>query len=319
MNRRRFIQTAVASILPTPALAFAHRGGGGPSLLQLQNAYVGNKWGLFLHFNMATFLDVENAPTGVNPNTFNPSALSIDQWVATAVAAKVKYATLTVKHIDGFCLWPTTSTSYCITSASPWYASSGNLDIVGAFVTKFNAAGIEPHFYFSVQDEQVTEFFTQAATKTYLQLQLTELLTNYGPIKAIWIDRAEPAFGGTPYPWDTTNQRRDFIKEIQAQCLIVNNSKTTSYSDTDIIVYELSGNPPPGNTNPSEVVAPMRTDFNWFWKSTSNPIQTASQILTDLATINALDASYMLNAGPDNTGNIPANMVSVLTTVGASL
>ena len=323
--RRRLLKAGLSlPLLSSPAIA---RGGFAPLDIATpaqQAVYVATAWGGFIHFSMATFLDIENAPTNEPFSTYAPSSGPgfIDQWIATAVAAKWKTLTYVVKHIDGFCQWPTASTSYNVTN-TPWYAANGSPNLASLFATKCRAAGITPEFYFSVQDAQVASLsLTTAQTLAYIQLQLTELLTQNGPIGAIWMDRAEPAFQMTGFPWDSIDNRYRFIRGLQSSCLLVNNSKTASNvlaPTTDIAVYELSGNPVPGNTIPSEVAAPMRVDNNWFWKTGGNTCLDAPTIEATLATLSTRTAVYRLNAGPDTTGNIPSNMVSVLTTVGASL
>lgn len=311
-------------------LGMSWASGSAYSLAAAQAAYVARSFGMFIHFNMSTFKDVEIASGSEPVNSFDPGAtLNIDQWVSTAVAMKAKYACLTAKHHDGFCLWPTLSVGHGTTAArnisqTSWYANNGQIDIVGQFTSKFRAAGIIPLLYFSVRDGSSSlQFATDAEFKTYTQTQISELLGNYGPIGGLWMDGADwwfPSVGkNAAYPWVSSAERFAFIRGAQRNCLLINNAKTSSFADSDIIVFEQVGDPASNNTSPSELVEQMRTDGNWFWKSTGNAIQTAAFIEAHLALLNGRHSSYMLNAGPDNTGVIPSNMVTTLTTVGASL
>lgn len=293
-----------------------------PTLAQNQASYVARKWGMFIHFNLSTFNNIEWVLPSADINTFNPgSTLNIDQWVTTAQAGKVKYACLTAKHHDGFCLWPSSVTTRNV-SQTTWYAANGSIDIVSQFTTKFRAAGITPLLYFSVWDRwfEANRTVTQAAYRTYLEGQITELLTNYGAIGGLWLDGMFWHSGSTSYPWDTTAELNSFIHNLQPACLEVNNSHSLNLIDSDIVVYENNvGLPPSNNTNPAEYVDTIRSDANWFWKPVSETTQTSASILANLATCNARNASMMINVPPDNTGNMVSADVTTMTAIGNSL
>src|SRR5215470_14522238 len=76
-------------------------------LLELQRKFVDLRFGMFLHFNMATFQDREWGDPTSSPELFHPTALDTDQWAAAARSAKMTWGCLTTRHHDGFCIWPT--------------------------------------------------------------------------------------------------------------------------------------------------------------------------------------------------------------------
>jgi alpha-L-fucosidase len=78
--------------------------------------------GAFFHFGLKTCLHTSN-PGGQAPASgFNPSARNAEQWILTAKSMGAKYAVLTARHEDGFCLWPNISTS--ITGPWAWVRTS---------------------------------------------------------------------------------------------------------------------------------------------------------------------------------------------------
>ena len=62
---------------------------------RLQQAYVDQGQGMFIHFSLESFMPVQWAPVATNINTFNPSDLDTDQWADAAVEAGLRFGVLT--------------------------------------------------------------------------------------------------------------------------------------------------------------------------------------------------------------------------------
>ena len=86
---------------------------------------------IFFHFGINTFTNKEWGDGTEDPSLFNPGALDVEQWIITAKENGFKYAIITAKHHDGFCLWPSEYTSHSIKN-SPY--KNGQGDIVKEFM-----------------------------------------------------------------------------------------------------------------------------------------------------------------------------------------
>jgi len=103
----------------------------------------------FIHFGPNTFTGREWGTGKENPSVFNPTALDTRQWAKALKSAGMTMAVLTVKHHDGYCLWPTRYTEQSVKN-SPWKEGKG--DVVREFVDAVRAEGIAVGIYLSPAD-----------------------------------------------------------------------------------------------------------------------------------------------------------------------
>jgi alpha-L-fucosidase len=180
----------------------------------------------FLHFTVNTFTDKEWGYGDEDPNIFQPARFDADAIAIALQSAGVAGFILTCKHHDGFCLWPTKTTDHSIRGSS-WKGGQG--DIVRELSDAARRAGLKFGVYLSPWDRNNPQYGTPGYLDIYRR-QLTELLTQYGPIFEVWHDGANGGdgyYGGarekrtidkrTYYDWPKT---WDLVRKLQPQAVI---------------------------------------------------------------------------------------------------
>jgi alpha-L-fucosidase len=219
MRRREFLQRAAAGVVAlgrlraadaTASPAEASGGGGHPFQSQrprptvAQLAWQRDELAMFLHFGVNTFTDREWGDGREDPAIFAPAALDPYEWAKTARAAGFRALILTAKHHDGFCLWPTKTTTHSV-ARSPW--RNGRGDVVREFVDACRAEGLGAGLYLSPWDRNHPAYGDSPRYNDVYAEQLTELLTRYGTLNEVWFDGAngEGANGKRQiYDWPRT-------------------------------------------------------------------------------------------------------------------
>jgi len=180
-----------------------------------QQMLINRGYGMFIHYGVNTFADVEWSDGSIPAEKFNPENLDCDQWIKVARDAGFRYVLLTTKHHDGFCLWDSKYTTYDVGSAPV------KTDIVAEVAKACKKYGLSFAVYYSLWDRREPSY-KDKNPEPYIDFmlnQLTELFTNYGPVCELWLD------GG----WDRKPQNwgleriYGLVKKYQPNCAVTVN------------------------------------------------------------------------------------------------
>ena len=182
-----------------------------PSLRMVRHSMTGCY--AIIHFGLNTYTDKEWGFGNEDPALFNPQEFDAEEIVKICKESGLDGIILVCKHHDGFCLWPTSTTDYNI-SSSPFRNGKG--DLVGEISDACAKHGISMGFYVSPWDRNHPAYGTAEYPAIYRE-QLQEIYSNYGPAFEAWFDGTNGGdgwYGGANetrwidktvyYDWDTT-------------------------------------------------------------------------------------------------------------------
>ncbi|WP_263354367.1 alpha-L-fucosidase [Acidicapsa acidisoli] len=304
-----------ASQEPAPAPSARH----GRPLLELQQQFLDLRFGMFVHFNMATFQNREWGDPTSPADQFNPTALDTDQWAAAAKSANMTWGCLTTKHHDGFCIWPTATKSASVR------LTQHKTDVVRAYVDSFRKANLRVALYFSILDmrDDIRHFNITHDKIQLVKDQLTELFTGYGAVDALIIDGWNAPWSRITYEEMPFTEIYEHIKSMQPDCLVsdLNASQFPAgglyYSDLKAFEQNAGQKVPPGSDLPAFSCVTL-TD-GWFWKQSdaNGRLKPTATVVDEwLVPLNRRHCNLILNAAPNREGRLAPNVVARLEEIG---
>jgi alpha-L-fucosidase len=255
---------------------------------------------------------------------FNPVLFNADAWVKTAKDAGMKYITITSKHHDGFCLWPSAYTDFDI-MASPY-----KKDVVGALATACKKQGIKFCIYFTILDWHDKNYpihndgkglykdGNMDAFKSTMKNQLKELITKYDPYM-LWFD------GGWEEPW-TDEMGADMYKYLKSlkKDLIINNRLGKEIAGVQMKKIDFSKMVGDYDT-PEQKVGELNMDNywetsmticnQWAWKP-NDKLKSLNECLHTLIRTASGNGNLLFNVGPMLDGRIEQRQIDRLKQMG---
>ncbi len=289
-------------------------------LATLQQKFVDLRFGMFIHYNIPTYMDEDWPDPDASPSIFNPKKLDCDQWAKAAKSANMTYGCLTTKHHSGFAIWDTKTTDYNVMN------SPLKRDVVKEYVNAFRKNGLKVMLYYSILDTH-HKLRPNLITPEHIKMvkaQLTELLTNYGEIDALIIDGWDAPWSRISYDDIPFEELYTLIKSIQPNCLVMDLNAAKYPSEalyyTDIKSYEQgAGQHISKETNKLPALSCLPLQQNWFWKTSfpTTPVKDPLKMVNEnIIPFNNAYCNFILNVAPNRDGLIDDNALAALKEIG---
>ncbi len=193
---------------------------------KVQQSQSARGYGMFIHFGINTFNELEWSKGNLPASSFNPTNLDCDQWIKTAKEAGFRYVILITKHHDGFCLWNSELTDYDVASAPV------KTDIVAEVSKACKKYGLEFGLYYSLWDRHEPKHNDKnpQVYVDFMKGQITELLTRYGTICELWFDGG---WAKKDTAWHI-EEVYHHIKKLQPNCLVTVNHTIKNPSESKV-------------------------------------------------------------------------------------
>ena len=278
------------------------------------------RFGMFIHYNMATYKDAQWVEGNPSPADFNPGVemIDTDAWADAAKSAGMTYAVLTTKHVAGFCLWDSKLTEYKVTSSLCPYGQ----DVVAQFVESFTRRGLKVGFYYlwrhpgfgdpakykALPPECDPIDHRLEAQIEFQKNQIAELIEMFPECFYIWNDGLDPVI----MPAD---QARAIHDAIRPGLLASGNwwdwaRKGDPYLD---VAIKECRDLPEDNKHPAETCWTL--EGGWFWQpgTKTSPVD---KVIGHMQTAFERHSNFLLNIGPDEQGIIPDTSRAALAEIG---
>ncbi|MBI4556373.1 MAG: alpha-L-fucosidase [Candidatus Hydrogenedentes bacterium] len=235
---------------------------------------------------------------------FCPTRYCPADWVAVARDAGMKYAVLTTRHHDGFCLFDSAVSDFTAPK------TAAKRDLVAEFAEACHRAGMRLGFYYSLEDWRfpgqlphlpVKEVGNYSPMVEQAHGQIRELCTNYGPLDILWLDGAFP-----PGIW-RANELIGMVRSLQPNILV--NDRSGAPGD-----FATPENDVTPHARPWEACYTMND--TWGYAANDNNYKSAGAILRLLVSCVAHGGNFLLNVGPDAAGSFPPQAVEILRQIG---
>lgn len=306
------------------------------------------RFGIFIHWGIYSMMGRGEWALQVDELThdeysrlaagFNPSKFDAAEWARVFKASGAKYICITSRHHDGFSMYATKASDYNIVDATPF-----GRDVLKELSDACAAEGLGFNIYYSILDWGRNDYWPLGRTglKTgrpegsagdwdhyhdFMDEQLTELLTGYGKVGAIWLDGY----------WDKDMYSREELSEIwkldrhyslihnlQPSCLVGNNHHVDINPGEDIQIFErdIPGHNEGGYSGDMEISKlPLETcqTMNWSWGYRMKDLdyKSVDYLIQYLVRTAGKGANLLLNIGPRPDGTIPEQAIERLEAIG---
>ncbi len=307
-----------------------------------QERFQDARFGLFLHWGIYSVLGEgewalhrkQMALTAYAPlaDHFNPVRFDAEAWVRTAQEAGMRYITFTAKHHDGFALWHTRQSRWNVVDGTPL-----GRDVVRELSQACAKAKMPLFLYYSQLDWHHPDYHPRGWTGQYsgrpdtgnfdryldyVDAQLEELLTGYGPIAGIWFD----GWWDRPDADWRLDRTYGLIHRLQPAALVGNNHHRAPKPGEDFQMFEqdLPGQNTAGHSPDAVVGAlPLETcdtmNRSWGFNRSDTAFKSPRELIHRLVRAAGHNANLLLNVGPTPEGEFQPEVTERLRAVGTWL
>lgn len=312
------------------------------SNLRARESFEDMRFGVFIHWGIYSMFaqgewymnkGIDAQEYAKAAGGFYPASFDARQWVRDIKASGAKYICFTSRHHDGFSMFDTAASDYDIMDATPF-----KRDIIAELAEACHAEGIALHFYYSLLDwtrEDYPRGRTGLTTgrkgdsqdyesyRSFMKEQLSELLTKYGKIGAIWFDgHWDHDSDPSPFDW-RYDDIYSHIHNIDPSCLIGNNHHITPIEGEDFQMFErdLPGENTTGwadDQTVSSLPLEMCQTMNgmWGYKVEDQNYKSVPELVRLIVKAASKGSNLLLNIGPQPDGCLPATALDRLAGIG---
>lgn len=308
---------------------------------QSQKEFASDRFGIFIHWGIYSMFGQGEWYLNYGPDAreyakaargFYPADFNAAEWVDAIKDSGARYVTFTSRHHDGFSMFDTAQSDYDIVDATPF-----NRDVLKELADECHKKDISLHLYYSHLDWTRPDYpqgrtgHTTGRDSTvndwnsyykFMNAQLTELLTNYGPVRAIWFDGWwDHDEDKVPFDWQLRDQYA-MIHSLQPSCMVANNHHQTPYPGEDIQIFErdLPGENTAGLSGQEVSWLPLETcntmNGMWGYKVIDTNYKDTPTLIRYLVKAAGMGANLLLNIGPQPNGELPATALERLREIG---
>ncbi|QEM11526.1 alpha-L-fucosidase [Mucilaginibacter rubeus] len=302
-----------------------------------------DRFGMFIHWGLYSQAarhewvkhneKIDNAGYQKYFDQFNPDLFDPQKWAKQAKAAGMKYAVLTTKHHEGFCLFDSKFTDYKAPN------TKAKRDLVREYVNAFRAQGLKVGFYYSLLDWHhpqytIDEIHPQspadksdasyaklnkgrdmAKYRQYMRDQITELLTKYGKIDILWLDFSFPrkdGHGKGKDEWGSVELLK-LIRKLQPGIIVDNRLNLEEYKDgADFETPEQVSTAELAKYRGKTWETCQTFSGSWGYYRDEHTWKTHRQLLDLLITSVSNGGNLILNVGPTARGEFDYRATNAL-------
>ena len=312
-----------------------------PEVMQSRRDFAADRFGIFIHWGIYSMFgqgewylnrDLLHSEYSKAAAAFYPARFDAGQWADAIRDSGARYVCFTSRHHDGFSMFHTAASDYNIVDATPF-----GRDVLKELADACHSRDLSLHIYYSHIDlgrEDYPKGRTGLNTGTcltshdwpgyysFMNSQLRELLTGYGPVRCIWFDGwLDHDLDSEPFDWQLPEQYA-LVHSLQPGCMVGNNHHQSPFEGEDFQIFErdLPGENNAGLSGQAISGLPLETcdtmNGMWGYKVADTDYKDSDTLIRYIVRTAGMGANLLLNIGPRPDGRLPEQCLARLKEIG---